>query len=111
MKKTCKTCIRWYGPSFDQCEVPCCGITDLKRDAFDRALGKKRPVTPDPEGEKFLRSRSKYVFHSSARASLVYGHPSELNLNHDCYFHLPMPRGLRWMSGVGRFLYFILKRL
>jgi hypothetical protein len=101
--KYCRHCVRWYGLGFNQCNVPACGRSPETAEA--NAIGGVCGSKQDDAGWAFLRARSKYIHFASW--SQIYGRPTELNRLNDCHFHLSLPRGLRWLSGLGRFFYLL----
>ncbi len=99
----CKNCVRIYGYErqeqyVDQCEIPSCGlrpegITDDSKfliTNFDIAVfGKPRyeELNYCQEGIDFLKSHLKHIIFCNGKENMIYGHPSSLNINHDCFFY------------------------
>jgi len=95
MKKIfCKNCTRFYMTEADQCEIPDCGMRKLEN--FDNntirtnnpkqysiAVGRY-----DQNGIDFLEGKIKfYSYTTSIKKDNIFGHPSDLNKNNDCYFY------------------------
>ncbi len=106
-KVYCSNCIRWYFTGVDQCEIPSCGIPIGDRfntnKAFGKAVGKKVGKV-DKVGQKFIKSHIKYIH--SYTDKKIYGSPSQLNINNDCYFYKTLPKYLRWLTPVVRMFQF-----
>ena len=96
----CKNCARLYDNFTDQCNIPACGLDHAvnnleKRSKFAEAAG--LPVVPpnlsvvDEEGAAFLTTHLKHIIFSRDTTE-VFGYPTELNVNHDCYFFKPQDK-------------------
>lgn len=102
-KVYCRDCIRWYGTKVDQCDIPSCGIPmedrfSINKD-FDKAVNVEAgPV--DKEGQEFIKNHIERI-HSCTNKK-IYGSPSELNTNNDCYFYKALPKCLRWLTSIAR---------
>jgi hypothetical protein len=85
-KKYCKNCTLWYCTYANQCNIPSSGLELLNNDEssnnFNIAIGKV-----DSIGVQFIKSHLKYIDYVNENKTLIYGHPSELNKNNDCYFY------------------------
>ena len=100
----CKDCVRLYDHFTDQCEVPACGLdyeTDDhdKRLKFAEAAGLPIPENfslVDEEGAAFLKTHLQYLNFCGHKTKVI-GHPTELNVNHDCYFFKPQDKDL-WIA-------------
>jgi len=97
-KVYCKNCQRWYGNSIDQCEIPSCGIQYTRygcksddeyeaKKAYCKAVGYDHKI--DEKGIEFIVSHLKIIHFANSKQDMLYGHPSQLNRNNDCYFYLP----------------------
>ncbi len=102
LKVLCMNCVRVYGYErkqyVDQCEIPACG---LRKDGipdnseylitnFDIAVtGSPRfqELNYDPHGIDFIKKHLNHICFDGDYK--IYGHPSQLNINHDCYFFKP----------------------
>lgn len=98
----CKDCVRWYCTGADQCEVPDCGFEETSED-FRRAVGPIGSSGYDQEGLEFLKTHLERILKSSS--GQVFGHPSQLNKNNDCYFHKPLPTPFSWATAIARFFH------
>ncbi len=102
-KVYCKNCVRWYSTGADQCEIPSCGITSNDREntsEFRKATGKQKYI--DKSGQSFIKSHLKRISFCNSNYSMIYGHPTKLNANNDCYFYKTLPKCLRWLTPIVR---------
>lgn len=95
-KILCRDCARWYSATkADQCVVPSCDVpsnTFLQSNSQYQQAVHGRLVGPDidTQGAAFLKSKMRFINYCGD--NMVYGHPSELNVNNDCYFFKPKLR-------------------
>lgn len=101
-KVYCEDCARWYGTT-DQCEIPSSGIQLFLKDgiesdeAFQCFLNyinatRRDMVEVDETAIKFIRSHMPSIHYCNPYLrDWIYGKPSRLNKNNDCYFFLPKP--------------------
>jgi len=93
-KKYCTNCVRWYGQHkslelIDQCDIPASGYQykdePREKQNFLAAKGEL-----DWYAYYFINTKLKYVFYTEDinGNKMIYGHPSQLNWNNDCYFYL-----------------------
>lgn len=94
----CRNCIRWYFTGADQCEVPNCGI--FADEGLEQKTGTKEKR--DQDGINFLKEHLEYI---NGIGNKVFGHPTQLNKNLDCYFYKPLPKVLRPLTKIARFIY------
>lgn len=99
----CKNCIRWYSTKADQCEIPSCDYFSKNKgnEAFYQAVGidNKRNLF-EKEGLEFIKSHMRFI-HGNERK--IYGKPSELNKNNDCYFYKTL--SIKFLIPFVRFFY------
>lgn len=98
--KYCKNCLRWYRDYTDQCNIPDCGISYKEKIDFNIAIGNINKYY-DSDGLKFIEKNLKppYTLCGSLTHK-IYGKPSLLNKNNDCYFYLGLPKGFRWLTSL-----------
>ena len=103
-KVYCKDCVRWYSTGADQCEIPSCGIPTKNRFSlnkeFNKAVG-ERTGKVDKAGQEFIKSHIERIY-SCDDKKMIYGSPSQLNVNNDCYFYKALPKCLRWLTPTAR---------
>lgn len=103
-KVYCKNCKRWYGNGIDQCEIPSCGIQYTRhgcksdeeyeaKKAYCKAVGLEHKI--DEKGIEFIVSHLKIIHFTNSKQDMLYGHPSQLNRDNDCYFYLPKTKNGR----------------
>lgn len=95
-KVYCKNCLRWYSAGTDHCGIPDCGV--FEKEDFNKAVGKKESF--DIEGYKFIKSHMPRIYGYAGKE--LFGHPSQLNKNNDCYFYKALPECLRWLTPIAR---------
>jgi len=94
----CINCKRWYiTTGEDQCDIPDCGIFEDEVN-FLNAIGLKS--RKDINGINFIKNHMDEIYQSD-QLGIIYGKPSELNINNDCYFYLsPLSKFLFRFLGI-----------
>lgn len=115
MKKYCKNCIRWYHTRVNQCNIPNCGIFNQEIEnkdmsVLEKVTGSKEKLIKDKidiEGQNFIKSHLglKKICIRLFNSKEIYGIPTELNKNNDCYFYKSLPKYLKWLTSLVRYFY------
>lgn len=90
----CKNCVRWYAnqanykEDINQCDIPSCGIELLENNSDEKHLYYIAIGKIDLIGIKFIEKYLDHI-HFLQNRTEIFGKPSQLNQDNNCYFYLP----------------------